>query len=135
VVAFLLDASVALAWVLPERDSARCAPLFPIAAAEGVAVPALWPAEVGNVLLVNERRGRITAAEHQLALQRLAAVPVELEPASWPGQPALPLARRHALSLYDALYLDLALRRALPLATLDGALRRAAEAEGVPLLP
>lgn len=133
--AFILDASVALAWVLPERDSERCAPLFVEAATRGVAAPSHWLAEVGNVLLVNERRGRVAPEEHALALERLAALPAARDTLPWLAEPALTLARRHRLTLYDALYLELAARRALPLATLDAALRRAAAAEGVALLP
>jgi len=135
VAAFVLDASVALAWVLPERNSDRCAPLFPVAASDGVVVPALWPVEVGNVLLVNERRGRITAAEHEAALQQLAHIPAEIETTPAAARSALTFARRRRLTLYDALYLDTALRRHLPFATIDADLRRAATAEGVALLP
>jgi predicted nucleic acid-binding protein len=91
--------------------------------------------EVANGLLVAERRGRIGAEDTELNLRAVNALPAQRDGEGLVAGDALALARRHGLTLYDALYLDLALRRALPLATLDAALRRAAEAEGLPLLP
>jgi predicted nucleic acid-binding protein len=137
VTSFVLDASVALAWVLPEADSERCEPLFRQASLEGAAAPILWPIEVGNVLLMMARRNKIEAEEHARAIKRLAAIAVQLDDAMARQGPAeaVRLAQAHRLTLYDALYLELAKRLGLPLASLDWELRTAATAEGVALLP
>jgi predicted nucleic acid-binding protein len=97
-------------------------------------VPALWPFEVASVLTVAERRGRINAAQQADFLERLLPIMIEHRPAVWLGQRILPLARAYRLSAYDVAYLDLAIRDSLPLASLDGDLRAAALAAGVPLL-
>ena len=134
---FVLDASVALAWVFPGSGSDLCAPLYAQACQEGVAAPVLWPIELGNVLLMSERRGRTTPEQYARAVKHLAAPAIELDDAMARHGPAeaVRLAQLHRLTLYDALYLELALRRRLPLASLDKELRAAATAEGVPLLP
>lgn len=134
---FVLDASVALAWVLPEAESERCEPLFRQAMLEGAAAPILWPVEVGNVLLVMARRGKIEPDEHARAAKRLAAIPMQLDDAMARHGPAeaVRLAQSHRLTLYDALYLELAIRLRLSLASLDRDLRTAASAEGVALIP
>ncbi|MBY0335001.1 MAG: type II toxin-antitoxin system VapC family toxin [Acetobacteraceae bacterium] len=134
--AFALDASVALAWVMREARSAVCEPLFREAMRDGAAAPILWRAEVGNVLLISERRGRIDPRQHDAARATLEELGVELDDGAFRGGDMLvPLARRHRLTLYDAAYLELALRRHLPLATLDAELRAAAADEGVATLP
>ena len=96
-------------------------------------VPALWPIEVGNVLLVATRRGRITRDEWTKLRNSLKALPVEIEFVSagrvWDA--VLTLADQHGLSVYDAMYLELALRMQLPLATLDRRLAAAAIAAGI----
>ncbi len=88
-----------------------------------------------NVLLVGERRQRLTQAQAAAFLNRLLALPIEIEGAvgrdTWPRVQAL--GRAHELSAYDAAYLDLAIRRGLPLATCDPALQRGARAAGVTL--
>lgn len=134
--AFILDASVALAWILPdEADAARASQHMDRVIRDGAAVPAIWALEMANVLLVAERTGRIDSVEMDAALAGLAALPidrdVQRDTVVWGA--ALPLARRHRLSVYDATYLELAHRRALPLASFDSARRRAALAEQVPL--
>ena len=100
--------------------------------AGGVA-PRLWWAELRNALLIAERKGRSTPAITDAALAALDALPVQLDHKPH-GLMVLRLAREHQLTVYDALYLELALRGNRPLATLDRKLARAAEAEGVELL-
>jgi predicted nucleic acid-binding protein len=95
---------------------------------------ALWPFEVTNAPLDAERRGRINAAQQAEFLERLRLLPIEHRPAAWLGQQILPLARAHRLTAYDAAYLELASREGLPLATLDGDLRKAAAAAGATLV-
>jgi len=103
---------------------------------EEVRVPAHWPLEVANTLLMARRGGRITAIQVNEFINDLAALPIRIEPPSEPAQwpTILALAEAHRLTAYDAAYLELALRTALPLATLDGDLHKAARAEGAPLI-
>jgi len=136
VAAFVLDASVALAWMLPdEANAAEARRLIDAVVEDGAVVPAHWRLEVGNGLLMAERRGRVRVGTANALLGRLAALPIALDPETaartWDAAP--PLVRRHGLSLYDAAYLELAVRKGFALATFDAALRRAAEAERVPL--
>ena len=98
-------------------------------------VPGLWPLEVANALLVGERRGRTTAADaaHFLAILSAFPITVDDETVARAWADTMHLARAHNLSAYDAAYLELAMRRGLPLATLDDKLKAAAVAVGVPL--
>lgn len=128
----VLDASVVLAWALPdEADAALATPVLRQVIEEGAAVPALWRLEVGNALLIAERRGRLRTEQLAETLRYLESLPIEADPETglhaWAT--TVGLARRHRLSLYDACYLELALRRGLPLATFDAALAGAAAAE------
>ncbi len=101
---------------------------------EGGLAPQLWHFEVRNSLLMAERRGRLSAGEVKGRLDALRSLPIRTD--EEPDlQSALELARTHRLSFYDALYLELAKRESAELATLDGALGRAAIAEGVSLSP
>ena len=99
-------------------------------------VPAIWPFEVANALLVAERRKRITLAQVTALLQRIAGLRISVDPIH-PGaafNQILSLARQSGLSEYDAAYVELALRGALPLATLDHKLRRVATGVGITLV-
>lgn len=133
----ILDASVALAWLIPDESDPGCDAVLPKVEAEGAAVPAIWALEIGNILLLAERHARITSPGRLAAQAMLLSLPIEQQPAdalsAWGD--AASLALRHRLSLYDATYLELAIRRALPIASRDKALRSAAKAEGVPVLP
>ena len=93
-------------------------------------VPRLWWFEIRNVLIVNERRGRVTAADTTAFLRDLARLPIRLD--ANPGEHlVLALARKHGLAVYDAAYLELAVRLDAPVASLDRALNAAARSEGV----
>jgi predicted nucleic acid-binding protein len=96
-------------------------------------VPHLWWYEIRNLLVVNERRQRLTAADTAIFLDLLSAYPIQLESAE-DGLSILRIARQYQLSFYDAAYLALALHHRVPLATLDKPLRTAAAAAGVPLV-
>jgi len=100
-------------------------------------VPALWLWETANVLVQAERRGRISPAASRTFLGLLEDLPISVDQPSTASvwHDTLALARSHRLTSYDAAYLELALRRGLPLASRDKALQAAAGAEGVPLLP
>jgi len=131
--AFVLDCSVTLAWFLPGERSAATEALLDQAATAGALVPGLWRLEVGNVLLIAERKGRITRAHRLTALAALRHLPIHTDPHTgehaWSG--TMELAADHALTLYDAAYLELAVRTGLPLATLDQALAQAARTVGI----
>jgi predicted nucleic acid-binding protein len=105
-------------------------------ATETGVVPAIWPLEIANVLLVSERRNRLSQAESTRFLSLLDALPISLceRPVVAATRDAMALARTYKLSSYDAAYLELALRRGLPLATRDRALAAAAQALGLGLL-
>ena len=134
--ALVLDGSVTLAWLLADEQPAAVAQVLDQVVAAGAVAPGLWPLEVGNALLVAERRGRLSSRNRTQALQGLAGLPIEIddETAGRAWRETLALAETHCLTLYDAAYLELALRRSLPLATFDAALRAAAVTAGVPLL-
>ncbi len=130
---FVLDASVTLSWAFREELNAHTRAVLRSLSETQALVPEIWPLEVGNALLVAERRKRMGFAEVSRFLSFLQALPIVIEPT----EPArifgavLFLAREYGLSVYDATYLDLALRRGLPLATRDQALRSAAIRCGV----
>ena len=133
---FVVDSSVALAWVYSEETTEAISEVLARLTDRGAWVPALWRLEVANVLEVNVRRGRHDAAFRDAALADPAVLPIsidaETDRQAWAA--TLRLAARHRLTVYDAAYLELAQRRGLPLATLDKELRDAATAEGVILL-
>jgi len=119
---FVLDASVVLAWCFPDENAAvadHAADLFK-QGHTGV-VPSFWPHEVLNALLVGEKRKRISTELARSFLDDLAVLPIVLEqcPAAIVFDRMQRLSREHGLTAYDAAYLDLALDRGLPLATLD----------------
>jgi predicted nucleic acid-binding protein len=126
---FVLDASVILAWAL-EDEASRYADAVQDAmtAGEMAFAPCHWPVEVVNGLLMAERRKRIDPAALDWFLETLDSVPVQTEEASLATAraPVARLAREHGMTAYDAAYLELADRRAVPLATLDHALVAAA---------
>ena len=133
---FVLDSSVALAWMLPDESPAGIDALFDRLLAEGAIVPGHWPLEVANTLIMAERRGRIDAGFRQNAVRDLMDLPVAVQAETtdlvWGA--VMDLAVRSRLTIYDAAYLELARRTGAALATLDTALAAAAPAEGVVVL-
>lgn len=131
----VIDASLTLAWCFSDEDDAYAESVLEALPACRVAVPDLWPLEVANALLVGERRKRLSSAETSRVLLLLAALPILVEPGSAHAafDHVMPLARQHGLTVYDAAYLELAMRRGLPLGSLDDQLRKAARAVGVAL--
>lgn len=101
----------------------------------GAVVPVIWRLEVANSLAMIRRRGRMTDEAASRALVDLALMPIEPDAETWQRawSDTLALADSHRLTVYDAAYLELAIRAGLPLATLDRELRDAAAARGVPL--
>jgi predicted nucleic acid-binding protein len=130
---FVLDASIAACWAFPDEQDPRAEAALARVRIEDAVVPTLWWFEVRNILIVNERRKRITEAGTNSFLRELARlrVRVDREPEE---NGVLRLARTHLLSVHDASYLELAVREAIPVATLDVKLAAAAIAEGTGLL-
>ena len=130
---FVLDASVAGCWAFDDEENPAASAALERIASEPALVPGVWWFEVRNLLIVNERRGRITEAETAVFLGHLERLPIATD-SDVDGVRVLELARRARLSVYDAAYLELAQRLAAPLATLDAPLARAAKEEGVRLV-
>jgi predicted nucleic acid-binding protein len=132
------DASVAVAWLHPSQATAETEAMLD-AMTDGAVleVPALWPLEVANALLVLVRRRKLDREDRSTALDwlRLLAVRIDHEAAPLGFSRLSELAERHQISVYDATYLELAMRRKLPLACKDGPLRVAARRAGVDLNP
>jgi predicted nucleic acid-binding protein len=132
----VLDSSVTIAWIDPAETTNAVRSVFDRIALTSAWVPGLWRLEVANVLEMRARRGRNNALFRDETLADLAILPIQFDlethDRAW-GATAR-LAARHRLTIYDAAYLELALRRGLPLATLDGELRDAANTEQVELL-
>ncbi len=133
--AFVLDGSVTLVWGFTDEDDEYAVAILDKMPDLQAHVPGLWPLEVANALLVGERRGRTTPAKatHFLVLLGTFPIAVDDETVTRAWVETMHLARTHNLSAYDASYLELAMRLGLPLATLDGKLKTAATAVGVPL--
>ena len=129
----VLDASVAACWAFPDERDARAEETLARVRTEEVVVPSLWWFEIRNILVVNERRKRISESGTARFLRALSKLRlrVDREPVE---AAVLKLARTHRLTVYDASYLELALREAAPLATLDTDLASAARAEGATLV-
>ena len=132
----IIDTSMALAWLIarPDRTEAALAEqLFGKVVAYGAETPALWFSELANTLLVLERANRISQqdASSYLADIALLAIAQDDEPSGPRQVRVLDLARIHRLSVYQATYLELAMRRTAVLATFDRPLAEAARAAGV----
>jgi predicted nucleic acid-binding protein len=122
---FVLDASATLAFVFPDERDAAAVQVARDLQHSGAIAPPLWPWEIQNAILVAERRKRVTAERAFEILEDIRTLPVAIESGPTFGAEAS-FARRFNLSIYDAVYLDLAFRRGLPLATRDRALHNAA---------
>jgi predicted nucleic acid-binding protein len=131
---FVVDSSIALTWCFEDEANPVADALLAQLTDDGAFAPSLWPLEVLNVLLMAERRKRITADARRDRISFLRGLPIALDPAVQAWTITNHLAERHRLTLYDATYLELAQRLNLPLATLDADLRAAANASGVALL-
>lgn len=124
-----MDASVGFAWVYQDQATPETDQLLnAVAAGATVIVPALWYLEMSNVLLIAQRRRRLTPVQRQAALEKLTALQftVDEEGARHAFGKTSELAEKYGLTIYDATYLELALRRSLPLATRDKSLKTAA---------
>ena len=134
--AFVLDSSVTLAWLLPDERSAALDVLGDALRETNAIVPAIWPYEIGNALRTAQKRARIAAADLLQLRGALAALPIDVEPVETHRVLDVvgDLARDLDITVYDAAYVELARRRALPLATLDERLRKACARARIALL-
>ena len=131
--AFVLDASVAVAWFVRKQATAYTDRVRARAKREPLHVPAVWPLEVSNALLVLQRRGNISENAAKTASDLLGDLVVTVHQDRLTIPELLVFAAKYRLSAYDASYLDLALSLRLPLACRDGPLQRTLSGAGVRL--
>jgi predicted nucleic acid-binding protein len=132
---FVLDNSIVMSWCFQDEASKYADAVLDALEASAAIVPSVWPLEVANVLLVAERKRRLSRADTTRFVSLVRSLPILVEDET-PDRilgGILALAREYGLSSYDASYLDLAIRTSLPIATLDQDLRKAARRCGVPL--
>jgi predicted nucleic acid-binding protein len=126
----VVDCSVSLAWFLEDERSDFTDHVLDLLAGSQAWVPALWRLEFANALIAARRRGRISEEWRAAAIRQASRLPVAVDTHVATLADISTLALRHTITTYDAAYLDLALRRNLPLATLDADLVRAAREAG-----
>jgi len=135
---FVLDASVALAWFIDKPQPRFAAEIRArLSAGARAAVPSLWHLEMGNGFALAQRRGAFTSVEtdqYLVEIESLLVTCIDTEAELPPIREVVRSAISLQLSAYDAVYLKLAQSLALPLATLDRDLQRAATKTGVPLV-
>jgi predicted nucleic acid-binding protein len=132
----IIDCSITMAWCFADEATLETVRVQDRLISEAALVPMHWFLEVVNVLVMAERQKRIAAADASAFLQLLAALDIQTdhETSTRAFDQLPPLCRSHGLTSYDAAYLDLAVRRRLPLASLDDDLRQAAIGLGIPVL-
>jgi predicted nucleic acid-binding protein len=130
---FVLDGSVPLAWYFADEANDYANSIATRIPKAQAIVPTIWPLEIANALVVGERRKRSTVAQATTWIGFLTSLPitVDLETSAKAWTDILGLARTHSLSAYDAAYLEIGIRRQLPLATLDDQLKATAKAVGI----
>ncbi len=134
---FVVDNSVVMSWCFKDEANSYADSILERLLDAPAYVPSVWPLEVVNVLLVAERKKCLCEADSIRFISLLSQLPIFVQHES-PGKmlkDLLGLARVHGLSSYDASYLDLAMTKGLPLATLDKRLRKAALSVSVSILP
>ena len=130
----VLDCSVACAWLLADENVPAAEEILEQVVESGAIAPGIWWSELRNVLIIAERRGRTSSSQTDAALRATSTLGIVMDHAPEEAT-VLRLARNHKLSVYDALYLELAIRQQRPLATLDRALKNAAESEQIEVIP
>ena len=134
--AFIMDNSVTMSWCFMDEATEYTESVLNRLRGSSAVVPAIWPLEVSNVLLLAERRQRITHIKATRFVRALQELPISIDSESISAAlgPVLQLGREYGLTSYDAAYLELAMRRGLPMATLDEHLATAARQTGVVLV-
>jgi len=126
----VVDASIALSWALPDESSVYAEAVLAVAERDGVRVHDLWAREVANGLAIAYRRERLTSDDERVFLAALSRLNIGVERAPSATNAihdGAAAAMRYGLTAYDAAYVDLAAREGLRLATLDAAMRKAAQ--------
>lgn len=133
---FVLDASVALAWCFSDEETLESVKLLESLETQNAFVPAIWPLELGNILVSAERRKRISYAKISQFLELInhLNIQVDSETSYRAFHKTLSLAYAEQLTTYDASYLELAMRLGIPLATKDMQLLNVAEKLGVQII-
>jgi predicted nucleic acid-binding protein len=133
---FVIDNSVVMSWCFKDETSKYTDAMLDYLEQATAYVPAIWPLEVSNVLLIAERRKRLSQSDSSRFISLLLELPIIVEPESPERMLStiLALAREYKLSSYDASYLDLAMRKGLPIATTDKNIIAAAKRSRVPIL-
>jgi predicted nucleic acid-binding protein len=132
---FVVDNSVVMSWCFKDEANEYADTILDSLKHSTAIVPSIWALEVVNVLLVAERGKRLSKADSIRFISLLTQLPITVERVESEKlmEEILALAREHRLSSYDASYLDLAMRRGLPIATVDKSLRAAARKVQVPI--
>lgn len=133
---FVIDNSIVMSWCFQDEKSKYANAILDRLSDSEAIVPAIWPLEVGNVLLVAERRKRLTEADCIRFLSLINELPITVQQET-PGRmmkEIFNLAREYYISSYDASYLDLAMRNGVGIATQDSGLKKAAKRCDVPLV-
>jgi predicted nucleic acid-binding protein len=134
----VLDASLAASWCIQDERAEETDEILDRFAGDLIAlVPALWLWEINNILLIAERRGRLSSDKRKRQIALIRKLPIEIDADAFEHvwNDTSSLARSYSLSIYDAAYLELALRRGIPLGSLDAELRVAAVKASVECLP
>ena len=131
----VIDASIALPWFFADEKSNVSDQLLTEVYRDGAVVPVIWPIEVANALTMGFRRKRIGETDWLASISILAAIPIIVEPLDHPKSLSnlLPMCRKYNLTFCDAMYLELADRLPVPLATFDKDLNQAAPSANVQL--
>jgi predicted nucleic acid-binding protein len=131
---FIIDCSVSASWFLKDESNEEANKVLAMLMDHEMVVPSLWPIEMANVLVIAERKKRITAADAARVVELFLSLPIEVDLGGLQNLRVLQLlALEYGLTVYDACYLELAQRKGLPLASLDQTLNKAAEKCGVPV--
>ncbi|GAA6619002.1 type II toxin-antitoxin system VapC family toxin [Scytonema sp. NUACC26] len=133
---FVLDCSVAISWCLVDENNSTANAILAMMPDSEAFVPGIWSLEIANVLLVAERRNRMTTQQSSEAVVLLQSLLIQVDTATDANAlgATLGIGRQENLAAYDVAYLELALRLGLPLATLDTRLAEAATRCGVELI-
>ncbi|MGA8163675.1 MAG: type II toxin-antitoxin system VapC family toxin [Waddliaceae bacterium] len=133
---FVLDCSVTMAWCFKDESNHFSDQVLEQMETAKVVVPAIWPLEVSNVLLLAKRRKRLSTLQVSSFADALSALSITVDPSTTTRamHSIYVLAEKTKLTIYDAAYLELALREKVPLATLDKDLIKAAKKSHIELL-
>ncbi len=132
----MLDCSVTMTWCFEDEASKSAEHSLALLEKRTASVPPIWSIEVMNVLRVAERKNRINISSSDHFIRFLNTLPITVDSGlnHFLNTSILAISRKHALSAYDAAYLEMALRYNIPLVSFDKNLCAAAKKEDVPFL-